>query len=56
MMIPFLNLKNINCQYSAERIEVCTRIIDSGWYIDGNEVVQSTVTVNPAVIEGFYSE
>jgi dTDP-4-amino-4,6-dideoxygalactose transaminase len=36
-MIPFLDLKGINDQYRAELIEACTRVIDSGWYIQGNE-------------------
>ena len=36
-MIPFLDLKGINAQYKAELIEACTRVIDSGWYIQGNE-------------------
>jgi dTDP-4-amino-4,6-dideoxygalactose transaminase len=36
-MIPFLDLKGINAQYRAELIEACTRVIDSGWYIQGNE-------------------
>ncbi|WP_151946997.1 DegT/DnrJ/EryC1/StrS family aminotransferase [Aliarcobacter butzleri] len=36
-MIPFLDLKGLNAQYRAELIEVCTRVIDSGWYIQGNE-------------------
>lgn len=36
-MIPFLDLKAINAQYRAELIDACTRIIDSGWYIQGNE-------------------
>ena len=39
-MIPFLDLKNINSQYRAELIEACTRVIDSGWYIGGNELAQ----------------
>lgn len=37
-MIPFLDLKAINAQYRDELIEACTRVIDSGWYIQGNEV------------------
>lgn len=37
-MIPFLDLKNINAQYRDELIEACTRVIDSGWYITGNEL------------------
>lgn len=37
-MIPFLDLKNINTQYRNELIEACTRVIDSGWYITGNEL------------------
>ncbi|MCK9337369.1 MAG: DegT/DnrJ/EryC1/StrS family aminotransferase [Arcobacteraceae bacterium] len=36
-MIPFLDLKGINSQYRAELIEAFTRVIDSGWYIQGNE-------------------
>ena len=39
-MIPFLDLKYINAQYRAELIEACTRVIDSGWYIGGNELFQ----------------
>ncbi|KAB0652184.1 DegT/DnrJ/EryC1/StrS family aminotransferase [Acinetobacter bohemicus] len=37
-MINFLNLKQINKQYREELIEACTRVIDSGWYIGGNEL------------------
>jgi dTDP-4-amino-4,6-dideoxygalactose transaminase len=37
-MIPFLDLKNINQQYRTGLIEACTRVIDSGWYIGGNEL------------------
>ncbi|CZE49300.1 DegT/DnrJ/EryC1/StrS family aminotransferase [Campylobacter geochelonis] len=36
-MIPFLDLKGINAQYKAELIDVCTRVIESGWYIQGSE-------------------
>ena len=39
-MIDFLNLKQINQQYREELIAAATRVIDSGWYILGNEVVQ----------------
>ncbi|MDI1225602.1 MULTISPECIES: DegT/DnrJ/EryC1/StrS family aminotransferase [Acinetobacter] len=39
-MIPFLDLKNINKQYRNELIDVCTRVIDSGWYIGGSELEQ----------------
>ena len=39
-MIPFLDLKNINQQYRQQLIEACTRVIDSGWYIGGNELEQ----------------
>lgn len=37
-MIPFLDLKKINAQYSIELKEVVARVIDSGWYILGEEV------------------
>lgn len=39
-MIPFLDLKAINAQYRDELIAACTRVIDSGWYITGNELTQ----------------
>lgn len=39
-MIPFLDLKSINAQYRAELIDACTRVIDSGWYIGGDELKQ----------------
>lgn len=39
-MIPFLDLKAINAQYRDELIEACTRVVDSGWYIAGNELAQ----------------
>lgn len=37
-MIPFLDLKAINSGFRAELIDACTRVIDSGWYIGGNEL------------------
>ncbi len=40
IMIPFLDLKNVNQQYREELITACTRVIDSGWYIGGNELEQ----------------
>lgn len=36
-MISFLDLKGLNAQYKAELIEACIKVIDSGWYIQGNE-------------------
>ena len=38
MMIPFLDLKKINQQYRGELIEAATNVIDSGWYIQGEQV------------------
>jgi len=37
-MIPFLDLKNINQQYRDELVAACARVIDSGWYIAGQEL------------------
>lgn len=37
-MIPFLDLKGINAQYRAELIQAATDVIDSGWYIQGQQV------------------
>jgi len=39
-MIPFLDLKSINAQYREELIEACTKVIDSGWYVQGNECIE----------------
>lgn len=36
-MIPFLDLKALNTKYREELISACARVIDSGWYIQGNE-------------------
>ncbi|WP_319782076.1 DegT/DnrJ/EryC1/StrS family aminotransferase [Oceanisphaera sp. IT1-181] len=36
--INFLDLKTINQQYRTELINAATRVIDSGWYIQGSEV------------------
>ncbi len=37
-MIPFLSLREINGVYQKQLIEACARVIDSGWYIGGNEL------------------
>ncbi|XKG66911.1 DegT/DnrJ/EryC1/StrS family aminotransferase [Mesobacillus maritimus] len=37
-MIPFLDLKKINNQYSKELNEAINRVVESGWYILGKEV------------------
>lgn len=37
-MIPFLDLKAINAHYREELVAAATRVIDSGWYIQGTEV------------------
>jgi len=38
MTVPFLDLKAINAQYRDELVAAATRVIDSGWYIQGTEV------------------
>lgn len=37
MQVPFLDLKAVNAQYEAELKDACSRVIDSGWYIQGKE-------------------
>lgn len=37
-MINFLDLKKINAQYAKELKEASSRVIDSGWYLIGQEV------------------
>lgn len=38
MIIPFLDLKTINAAYRDELIQAVTLVIDSGWYVQGQEV------------------
>ncbi|KRD07491.1 aminotransferase [Flavobacterium sp. Root901] len=37
-MIKFLDIQKINAQYKNELLETFTRVLDSGWYIMGNEL------------------
>jgi len=37
-VIRFLDIQKINAQYAAELKEATARVIDSGWYLLGNEV------------------
>lgn len=37
-MIPFLDLKSVNAKYRDELIESVTKVINSGWYIQGEEL------------------
>ena len=39
-MIPFLDLKKINAQYGSELKEACARVIDTGWYVLGEECAE----------------
>jgi dTDP-4-amino-4,6-dideoxygalactose transaminase len=39
-VINFLDLKSLNQVYREKLIEACVRVIDSGWYIAGNELSQ----------------
>ncbi len=38
--LQFLNLQLVNAQYQQELKEACSRVIDSGWYIQGQECQQ----------------
>ena len=37
-MLSFLNLQRINHQYHEELKQACARVIDSGWFIQGEEL------------------
>ncbi|EJN6961861.1 aminotransferase [Photobacterium damselae subsp. damselae] len=37
-MLSFLDLKKINNKYEIDLKNACSRVIDSGWYITGNEL------------------
>ena len=36
-MIPFLSLKNITAKYANEILSAVQRVVDSGWYLQGQE-------------------
>ena len=36
-MIPFLSLKDITAKYSDEIHEAVYRVVNSGWYLQGDE-------------------
>ena len=38
MITPFLDLKAVNAQYRQDLIDAASRVIDSGWYIQGAEM------------------
>ncbi|RVU34567.1 DegT/DnrJ/EryC1/StrS family aminotransferase [Rheinheimera riviphila] len=37
MKVPFLNLKAVNERFQPQLLDACSRVIDSGQYINGNE-------------------
>ena len=37
-MIPFLDLKAINIKHKEDLVKAYERVLDSGWYIGGNEL------------------
>ncbi|MEE1676029.1 DegT/DnrJ/EryC1/StrS family aminotransferase [Agarivorans aestuarii] len=37
-MVDFLNLKSVNAQYAEQLKQACARVIDSGWYLQGDEL------------------
>lgn len=39
-MISFLDLQAVNAKYQQELKDACARVIDSGWYILGNELIE----------------
>jgi dTDP-4-amino-4,6-dideoxygalactose transaminase len=38
MQVPFLDLKQVNARYAGELKAAAARVIDSGWYVLGDEV------------------
>lgn len=38
MILPFLDLKSVNSKYRRDLVDAAVRVIDSGWYIQGQEV------------------
>jgi len=42
-LIPFLNLQAVNSERREEILSSIGRVIDSGWYILGNELKSSSL-------------
>lgn len=38
VVISFLDLKDVNAAFRNELVDACARVIDSGWFIGGNEL------------------
>lgn len=38
MKVPFLDLQSVNATYQDGLVAACTRVIQSGWYINGQEL------------------
>lgn len=36
--VQFLNIQRMNARYKSDLLAACARVIDSGWYVLGNEV------------------
>ena len=49
MKVPFLELKQITEKYKTEIHEAALRVIDNGWYLQGNETI-----INQAVKTDVY--
>lgn len=43
MTVPFLDLKSVNAAYQDELAAACSRVIQSGWYINGQELASFEV-------------
>lgn len=46
-MISFLDLQAVNAKYQQELKDACARVIDSGWYILGNELIEFEKRIFP---------
>lgn len=44
-MIPFLSLKDLTALHAEEIHEVVCRVVDSGWYLQGKEMILSRLTM-----------
>ena len=49
-MIPFLDLKQVTAAHSEEIQDAVRRVVDSGWYLQGEEVKMGSKVLKAAAL------
>lgn len=53
-MIPFLSLKDVTALHGAEINEAVSRVVNSGWYLQGKENEKYKVNYVKSIDTNFY--